>query len=334
MSAIKYAVTRIIIMYVATVFFAGNCAASEKGFSSWLEGLKAEALTRGIRQQTLDLAFFKVKPNDLVLKLDRNQPEFTLTLGQYLERVVSPTRVRKGVDYYKKYADPLLTKVTSAYGVQGRFLIALWGVETDFSRVMGSFPVVESLATLAYDPRRSEFFRKELFAALHIVDTGRVALKKLEGSWAGAFGGLQFLPSVYKEYAVDFNGDGVLDISDNADLFASGAHYLASVGWTKNQTWGREVILPDSFGKEMRGLDTQKKIMEWQQLGLTRPDGGKLPGQNLLASVIVPDASSGRAFIVYNNFRMLLKWNRSLYYATAVGLLSDAIASAEDKGIE
>ena len=180
-------------------------------FSKWLIDLKYEALQEGVSAETLEQAFKKVKPNDLVLKLDQNQPEFKLSLKKYLDRVISETRVRKGRAKLHENKE-LLENIAARYGVQPRYLIAFWGIETDFGRVLGSFPVVEALTTLAYDPRRSTFFRAELLHALHIIDDGIASVKSLEGSWAGAFGGLQFLPSVYRTYAQDFNNNGQVDI--------------------------------------------------------------------------------------------------------------------------
>ena len=239
--------------------------------------------------------------------------------------MISDTRVRKGRENLKRY-NRLLQTVAGRYGVQPRFLVALWGVETDFGRVTGSFPVIQALATLAYDPRRSNFFRKELLASLHILESGFLTLAELRGSWAGAFGGLQFLPSVFRRYAVDFNGDNRIDIfKDHGDLFASGANYLSRSGWRDDQTWGRQVRLPAGFGRDDIGLAVKKTIPQWQSLGVRRQNGMDLPGRNLTASIIIPDQGDQRAFMVYNNFEVLLKWNRSFYYATAVGLLSDRL---------
>jgi membrane-bound lytic murein transglycosylase B len=294
-------------------------------FSEWLIDLKHEALLDGVSAETIERAFHKVRPNELVLKLDQNQPEFKLSLKGYLERVVSGTRVKKGRENLQKNRI-LLDKIAGRYGVQPQFLIAFWGIETDFGRVLGSFPVIESLVTLAYDPRRSAFFRAELFHALHIVDDGMAPLKSLEGSWAGAFGGLQFLPSVYRTYAQDFNNNGQVDIwREPGDLFATGANYLAKSGWRFDQTWGRQVVLPDLFDPALLGLGTSKKISEWQSLGVRRLDGADLPTRGLMASIVQPDKDDARVFLVYNNFQTVLKWNRSLYYAVAVGLLADSL---------
>lgn len=310
-----------------TVFLWGTLAYAQQtdDFEKWLGDLRYEALQDGVSATTIEQALTTITPNQLVLSLDRNQPEFKLTLKAYLDRVISPTRIRKGRAKLDEQSE-LLTEVARRYGVQPRFLIALWGIETDFGRVLGSLPVVESLVTLAYDPRRSAFFRSELLHALHLVDDGLATFTSLEGSWAGAFGGLQFLPSVYRRYAQDFNGNGKINIwQESGDLFATGANYLKRSGWHFDQTWGRQVLLPKGFDRALTGLGTQKKIAEWQMLGVRRDNGADLPTRDLNASIVVPDADDPRAFLVYDNFSVLLKWNRSLYYGVAAGLLSDDI---------
>lgn len=307
-------------------------SSAQESFEVWLQGLKEEAIAAGISPATVEGALQGTQPNELVLKLDQNQPEFKLSLVDYLSRTISPTRIRKGVGFLRE-KKALLDEVAGRFGVQPRFLVALWGIETDFGRVTGSFDVIESLATLAYDPRRSLFFRAELLDALRILESGHVSKKKLQGSWAGAFGGMQFLPSVFYRYAVDYDADGTIDIwQGGGDLFASGAHYLARSGWLIDQTWGREVRLPPDFPEEISSLSIKKKIAAWQALGVRRTNGGDLPTRDLLASIIVPDKSDKRAFLVYNNFEVLLKWNRSFYYATAVGLLSDLLGDGLKNG--
>jgi membrane-bound lytic murein transglycosylase B len=222
----------------------------------------------------------------------------------------------------------LLDEIGKRYQVQPRFLVALWGIESDYGRVLGGFPVIQSLVTLAYDPRRGDYFRRELLQTLHILTEGLASLDDLEGSWAGAIGGLQFMPSVYRSYAVDYNDDGGVDIWRNpGDLFASGANYLASGGWHYDQTWGREVYLPENFDLDLAGHDTKLDLAEWQKLGVRRLHGRRdLPQRDMKASLIVPDQENRRAFLVYDNFRLILRWNRSDFFAIAVGTLADRIA--------
>jgi membrane-bound lytic murein transglycosylase B len=314
----------ILLWAVSMMLLLPGRAAAADNFGHWLASLKQQARSEGISEATINKALNGVHPNKLVLKLDRNQPEFKLSLTEYLNRVIPKSRIRAG---RKKMWENqrLLRSIADRFKVQPRFLVALWGIETDFGRVTGSLPVVESLVTLAYDPRRSDFFRRELLASLHIIDNGQMGKNRLEGSWAGAFGGLQFLPSVFLKYALDFDNNGTIDLwHDNADLFASGANYLAKSGWHINETWGREVRLPASFALKMTGLGKRKKISAWQALGVRRIDGADLPTSKLSGSIIMI-ANNHRSFMVYNNFRVLLKWNHSTYYALAAGLLSDQL---------
>ena len=211
--------------------------------------------------------------------------------------------------------------------MQSRYIVALWGIETDFGRITGGFPVISSLATLAYDGRRSKFFRKELLLALKIVDGGHILAKDMVGSWAGAMGQNQFMPSSFHAYAVDYDKDGSKDIWKTLpDVFASIANYLSKSGWQADQTWGRPVRLPENFSRKFLGRKIKKPLGEWQQLGVRKLSGQDLPKRNLLSSIIRPEKGQiGPAFVIYNNYEVILKWNRSNYFATAVGTLSDKI---------
>lgn len=303
--------------------------AAATGFQAWLADLRAEAAGAGISGQTLDAALADAAPIPRVVELDRRQPEFTLTFEEYLARVVPARRVETGRRKLAEHRE-LLAAVAARYGVQPRYIIALWGVETDFGRITGGFPVVDALATLAYDGRRAEFFRRELLNALRILDDGHIAVEDMTGSWAGAMGQVQFMPSSFLRYARDHDGDGRQDIWGSIpDAFASAANYLAGAGWRDDQTWGREVRLPEGFDPALLGKDTVKGLNDWQRLGVRRADGRDLPGRNLPASIIRPDDDTGPAYAVYDNFRSLLRWNRSDYFATAVGILSDRIAGRE-----
>ena len=206
------------------------------------------------------------------------------------------------------------------------YAIRSYYVETDFGRITGGFSVVGALATLAWDGRRSAYFRKELLEALHILDAGHITPERMQGSWAGAMGQSQFMPSSFRSFAQDYDGDGRRDIwGTRADVFASAANYLARSGWRDDITWGREVRLPKGFDSRLLGLETVKGLREWQKLGVRRADGGPLPARDLPASLVRPNGDSGPVYAVYENYRTLLKWNRSLYFATAVGLLADRI---------
>ena len=297
-----------------------------EAFNTWLDKLKTEAKRRGISQKTINNSLIGIKPIPRVIELDRKQPEFTLTFAEYLKRVVSDRRITIGKSKLKKHEE-LLRQISSKYGVQSRYIVALWGIETDFGRITGGFPVISSLATLAYDGRRSKFFRKELFLALKIVDGGHILAKDMIGSWAGAMGQNQFMPSSFHAYAVDYDNDGSKDIWKTLpDVFASIANYLSKSGWRADQTWGRPVRLPENFPRKFLGRKIKKPLSEWQQLGVRKLSGQDLPKRNLLSSIIRPEKGQiGPAFVIYNNYEVILKWNRSNYFATAVGTLSDKI---------
>ncbi len=311
-----------LLVLVPTPHAADNAPA----FGDWVADLRHEAAAQGIRSATLDVALSGIAPVPRVLELDQDQPEFKLSFAEYLARVAPPARVTRGRQLLAENR-PLLEEIRARYGVQPRVVVALWGVETDFGRLQGGFRVIEALATLAYDGRRSAFFRRELLAALHILDEGHVAPAEFLGSWAGATGQCQFMPTTFRQHAVDFNGDGRCNIwSDRADALASGAQYLASAGWQGDRLWGRRVRLPAGLDSEAAGLDRRRPLSEWQALGVRRADGRDLPrAPNLDASLILPDGDGGPAFLVYDNFRALMAWNRSIHFATAVGILSDRI---------
>jgi membrane-bound lytic murein transglycosylase B len=294
-------------------------------FGRWLEDLRHEALAKGVGAPILDRALRGLKPIARVIELDRKQPEFTMTFRQYLTRVVPAARVATGKRKLNENR-ALLETVAKKYGVQARFLVAFWGIETDFGRLTGGFSVVRALATLAHDGRRSSYFRKELINALKILDGGHIELSAMTGSWAGAMGQPQFMPSSFLAYAVDDNGDGRKDIwTTKADVFASAANYLARSGWKGDETWGRRVSLPEGFDQALASLKVRKRLSAWQDLGVRRIDGSDLPTRDLQASVVYPGKPGGDAYIVYNNFRTILKWNRSTYFAVAVGSLADRI---------
>ncbi|HEV7368984.1 lytic murein transglycosylase [Arenibaculum sp.] len=310
----------------------GATALADDGFPDWLAGLRAEAAARGVSAATLDAALTGLAPVPRVVELDRKQPERTMRFEQYLARVVTDSRVARGRDLFRRHRD-LFARVGQEYGVPGRFVVALWGIETDFGRNTGGFDVIAALATLAHDGRRSAYFRTELLDALEILDQGHVARRDMRGSWAGAMGQCQFMPSSFLRHAVDYDGDGRRDIWGTLpDVAASAANYLKASGWDGRWTWGREVRLPSGFdvslaraGAGAAAAGTERALGEWQRLGVRRPDGSDLPQADLAASLILPDGAGGRAFLVYANYDAVLRWNRSLYFATAVGLLADRI---------
>lgn len=294
-------------------------------FSAWLREVRDEARRNGIREATLDAAFRNLQPIPRVLELDRNQPEFKLTYRQYMERVVPQARVEKGrkmLAENRSLIDPIARK----YGVPANYLVAFWGVETDFGRVTGGFQVIPALATLAHDGRRSAFFRKELMFALKIVDEGNVSPDKMTGSWAGAMGQCQFMPSSFVRFAVDADGDGRKDLwADKGDVFASAANYLSQSGWKNSESWGRAVTLPKTFDRRLGG-DARRTFKTWAALGVRDAQGKPLPPSDQSAALIIPDVDEPAAFLVTDNYFTILKWNRSTFYALAVGQLADALA--------
>lgn len=294
-------------------------------FAGWLDELKAEAHAAGVRPATLDAALAGIAPISRVIELDRRQPEFTLTLGSYFAKAISETRIAKGREMLKTHA-PLLRRVFEKYGVQPRFLVAFWGLESNFGQYTGVFPVVGALVTLAHDRRRAKFFRQQLLAVLHLIDKGHFPAD-VKGSWAGAMGNHQFIPTTYRDFAVDFDGDGKADLWNSLpDIFASAANYLSRSGWQKDRTWGREVRIPENFDIAQTGLDTRKSLAEWNRLGVRQVNGWALPKVAIDdASVLLPAGYRGPAFLAYKNYRTIMVWNRSHLYALAVGHLSDRL---------
>ncbi len=312
------------LLFLATGY-AIAADAQEEDFAAWLTDFRQAALSEGISSETLDAVLPGLTFRARVVELDRRQPEGTLTYAEYLSRVLPPARVNRGKRLLRKHR-ALLTEIGDAYGVQPRFIVALWGIESDFGRVTGGFPVLDSLATLAFDGRRGEFFRAQLLEALRIVDDGHIQPDKMLGSWAGAMGQSQFMPSSFQQFAVDHDGDGRRDIWGTLpDVFASAANYLAKAGWKHDQTWGRRVRLPEGFDLDLKGLEVTKSLPEWQALGVRRSNRDDLPTRQLTASLILPGGPGGPAFLTYPNYRVLLKWNRSHYFATTVGQFADLL---------
>ncbi|MBN67622.1 MAG: lytic transglycosylase [Rickettsiales bacterium] len=295
-------------------------------FGLWVKEFKMQALGQGISPQLLEEAFDGLEPNNRVVALDRKQPEGTKTFTEYMRGAVSQTRIDKGRKLYDQHK-PLLDEIAAKYGVQPRFIVALWGIETNYGGYTGNFSIIEALATLAYDGRRSDFFRKELLNALTILQEGHITLDEMEGSWAGAMGQCQFMPSSFIAYAVDYNGDGRRDIWNSLpDIFASIANYLSQSGWNDDETWGRQVSTLANANIGQSGLDVMRPLAEWQQRGVRSADGTNLPQADLQAALVYPGTEEENAYLVYGNYKVLLKWNRSKYFATAVGTLSNRIA--------
>ncbi|MCG9753541.1 lytic murein transglycosylase [Vibrio brasiliensis] len=308
---------------------ASSVFANEVSFEEYVEGLKDEARQNGISELVIEQAFDNVTHKPRAVKADKNQPEKKLTLDEYIPRAVPDWKVKQAKSLYQKhYAD--LKEIGDAYGVQPRFIVALWGVESNFGKFTGNYRVIDALSTMAYDGRREDFFRKETMAALQILEQGHIAVEDFKGSWAGAMGQCQFMPSSFLAFAADGSGDGKKDIwNSEADVFASAANYLSQSGWDDSYTWGRQVKLPQGFDTSIQGRSEEKGkfLQEWNKLGVTRYDGRPLPqlDQDIKAWLIAPDDANGRVYLVYNNYNVLMKWNRSYYFALAVSHLADRI---------
>jgi membrane-bound lytic murein transglycosylase B len=308
---------------------------SPPSFAEWLIEVRTEALARGIRQDVVDSALTDLTPVSQILERDRTQAEFSLDLTAYLKRRLTRSTLRTARDMYKEHA-ALLKSVGAKYGVPARVITAVWGLESNFGRFAGVRPTIPALATLAYDPRRAPMFRNELFSALEIVNRGDIELERLRGSWAGALGQPQFMPSTYLKFSQDFDGDGRRDIWGSlADVFASIAFYLREHGWTDGTTWGREVRVPkasrkaiasiprrDSGCRAERALTKPLPLKEWRKRGVRTLSGAPLPATALDASVVTDGV---RYFLVYRNYEALLAYNCATSYAISIGMLSDRL---------
>lgn len=309
--------------------------ASRPSFETWLADLRDEALARGIRAEVVQAALTNVQPVQQILERDRTQAEFTLDLDAYLKRRLTRNTIRTARQMFTTHR-ALLERVGRHYDVQPRIVVAVWGLESNFGRFAGVRPTIPTLATLAYDPRRAQFFRQELFSALEILDRGHIELERLRGSWAGALGQPQFMPSSYLRFAQDFDGDGRRDIwSSMPDVFASIAFYLQQHGWTAGQIWGREVraaapvlervkevpLRPEGC-RARRIMTVPLPLAKWQRLGVRTAAGGPLPSASLDASLF---SAGARHFLVYGNYEALLDYNCSHSYALSIGLLADQI---------
>lgn len=297
-------------------------------FAGCLAGLGERALHEGISPATVRTALAPVAFEQRVLDADRRQPEFADTFANYLGRRVTDGRIERGRELLEAHEE-LLNRIAAEYGIAPAYLISFWGLETNFGSYFGTIPVLNSLATLACDPRRADYFTAELLNALRIVDRGDVQPARMVGSWAGAMGHTQFMPSVYLRYAIDGDGDGRVDLwGSAADALTSAANFLRGIGWRAGERWGREVLVPTGFDYRLAGRDQTHTLAEWQALGVRRTDGEPLSGDLQAASLLVPAGHQGPAFLIYDNFDTIMRWNRSEYYAIAVGHLADRIAGA------
>ncbi len=295
-------------------------------FPAWLANFKQQAAAAGISKATLDATLTGLEPNGKILEYDRRQPEFVQTFWNYLDTRVSARRIAAGRAMLARNA-ALFAAAERRYGVPARYLAAFWGLETDYGRHLGNIAIIPALATLAYDTRRADFFRAQLLDALRIVDAGNIPADNLKGSWAGAFGHMQFIPSTFLRYAVDGDGDGRIDTRTSlADAIDSAANYLSQAGWQSDQSWGQEVRLPHDFDWGLARLDQRQPIRYWVALGVTQVDGSPLPDGDQTAAILLPQGRAGPAILVRHNFAVILRWNRSVNYALTVAQLADRLA--------
>lgn len=300
--------------------------AQEQTFEAFLADLRTEAQSKGISDATLDAVLVGLEPLERVIRADRNQPEFKQTFWDYQGKRVTAGRIDQGRAMMRTHRS-LLNSTAETYGVPARFIVSFWGMESNYGRFTGKIPIIQALATLAWDPRRSRFFRAQLLDALTIVDEGYIPAAQLQGSWAGAMGHMQFIPSSYLSFAVDADGDGDRDIwGSYPDIFASAANYLKQNGWNPDRTWGRQVRLPPGFDVALAGKESGQRLPAWQDAGIRRLDGSDLPTVDIPADLLLPDEGKPEtAFLIYENFEVILRWNRSDNYAIAVGRLADAL---------
>lgn len=323
---------KLYIVFVVVLFF--SCSASVysqtvKPFDDWLKLFSEQAITQGISPETLEHALAGVTPLPWIIKADRNQPEFKKSLESYLGGALSTKRVQQGQQMLVEH-ELLLGHIADKYGVQPRFIVALWGIETYYGRHTGKVPIIDALVTLAYDGRRSDYFRGELLNALKIIDAGHISAEQMIGSWAGAMGQVQFMPSSFLNYAVDGNADGRIDLwQTREDYLSSAANYLAKMGWQENQTWGREVKVPQRIDSKLIGMEKSASLRSWQKSGVRLVDGRDLPAGDIKASLLQPEGQAGRSFLVYENYRAIMKWNRAHSFALAVGMLADQLGGGE-----
>jgi membrane-bound lytic murein transglycosylase B len=298
-------------------------------FPTWLAAFRQDALARGISQTTLDAALGDVQPIPKVLELDQRQPEFVDTFWNYLDARITGKQLKLGKDRLWTYRK-LLNPIQRRHGVPAALLVSLWGMETRYGAHLGGFHIPAALATLAHDGRRAAFFREELLNALRIVQEGHIAAADMKGSWAGAMGQMQFMPSTFLGNAVDSDGDGRKDVWRSLpDALDSGAQYLSHLGWQSDELWGREVRLPNGFDYSQATLGHKKTVNEWGSQGVTLADGKPLPRSDLPGAILLPQGHAGPAFLVYRNFEVVMAWNRSINYALSVLLLADRLQGQE-----
>jgi len=312
------------LRFLCLVFLTTSVFANSQSFEDFLNQVRKTATEQGVSKATIDKAFSGLTPNLDILKSDSAQAEFNQNFWHYVDKRVSQVRLNNGNDTLKQNAS-LLNKISQKYGVPTYVLVAFLGLESNYGNYMGNENLVRSLATLAFDPRRSGFFTKEFIALLKLIDKNTIPLDA-KGSWAGAMGAVQFMPTNVIAYGVDANNNGKVNLwNEKEDIYASAANFLKKLGWKKGEKWGREASIPKNFDYRLTGLETKRTVNEWAALGVLRGNGSRLPNSNFKSSLIVPMGHRGPAFLVYRNFDVILGWNRSILYALSVAYLSDRL---------
>ena len=312
------------LRFFCLIFLTTSVFASSHSFEEFLDQVRKTATEQGVSKSTIDKAFFELTPRPSAIASDKAQAEFNQNFWHYVNKRVNKVRLNNGKDTLKKNA-LLLSKTSEKYGVPAYVIVAFLGLESNYGNYMGSESLIRSLATLAYDKRRSKFFTMELIAFLKLMDKKTIPFDAT-GSWAGAMGAVQFMPTNVIAYGVDANNDGKVDLwNEKADIYASAANFLNKLGWKKGEKWGREALIPKNFDYQLTGLDNEKTVNEWAALGVRRGNNSNLPKSNFKASLIVPMGHRGPAFLVYRNFDTIMGWNRSILYALSVAYLSDRL---------
>lgn len=312
------------LRFFCLVFLTTSVFASSHSFEEFLDQVRKTATEQGVSKSTIDKAFFELTPRPSAIASDKAQAEFNQNFWHYVNKRVNKVRLNNGKDTLKNNAS-LLSKTSEKYGVPAYVIVAFLGLESNYGNYMGSESLIRSLATLAYDKRRSKFFTRELIAVLKLMDKKTIPFDAT-GSWAGAMGAVQFMPTNVIAYGVDANNDGKLDLwNEKADIYASAANFLNKLGWKKGEKWGREALIPKNFDYQLTGLNNEKTVNEWAALGVRRGNNSNLPKSNFKASLIVPMGHKGPAFLVYRNFDAIMGWNRSILYALSVAYLSDRL---------
>ena len=316
---------KIALLAATTALIAGP-AAAQSGFGECLQSIKADAVRQGVSAAVADRAFQNLTPDQKVIELDSRQPEFSLTYGRYVGNAVTPDRIAKGQQKLVQYRG-LLEALQQEYGVPGQYLVAFWGLETNYGSYLGDFQVVRSVATLACMTKRIALFSNETVQALRILATDGMTSQQMRGSWAGAMGNMQFMPSTFVKYGVDRDGNGHIDLWHSMpDAFASAANFLRGIGFRPGLPASEEVVLPQGFPLEQADTTVEKPVRAWTAMGVKRAGGRALPVSDEPASIVLPAGWRGPAFILYPNFKAVMNWNRSTLYALSVAILANQIA--------